>query len=332
VVYLKTIIEIRNLVKKFGDFSAVDNINLDIKEGEIFGLLGPNGAGKTTTISMILGIVKPSSGKILVYGIDNLKEREKIKHIVGLMTQETIVDSELTAYQNLEIAGRLYHISKNDIDAAIQLALEEAELTEFKDKKAGSFSGGMKRRLYLVKSMIQKPKVIILDEPTTGLDIQNRTQMWTRIKELNRKGITTILTTQYLEEADQLCNRIAIIDHGKIIALGTTSELKKMISKGQILEIITNKDSVSRIMDILESKFGLKSTAKEDKIESFVEKDEVETLSKVINTISKEKLPLISISLHLPTLDDVFIKLTGSSMRDTLGENKSDRSSVMLKR
>ncbi len=332
MVYLKTIIEIRNLVKKFGDFSAVDNINLDIKEGEIFGLLGPNGAGKTTTISMILGIVKPSSGKILVYGIDNLKEREKIKHIVGLMTQETIVDSELTAYQNLEIAGRLYHISKNDIDAAIQLALEEAELTEFKDKKAGSFSGGMKRRLYLVKSMIQKPKVIILDEPTTGLDIQNRTQMWTRIKELNRKGITTILTTQYLEEADQLCNRIAIIDHGKIIALGTTSELKKMISKGQILEIITNKDSVSRIMDILESKFGLKSTAKEDKIESFVEKDEVETLSKVINTISKEKLPLISISLHLPTLDDVFIKLTGSSMRDTLGENKSDRSSVMLKR
>ncbi|MCL4382102.1 ATP-binding cassette domain-containing protein [Candidatus Marsarchaeota archaeon] len=329
---MKTIIEIRNLVKKFGDFSAVDNINLDIKEGEIFGLLGPNGAGKTTTISMILGIVKPSSGKILVYGIDNLKEREKIKHIVGLMTQETIVDSELTAYQNLEIAGRLYHISKNDIDAAIQLALEEAELTEFKDKKAGSFSGGMKRRLYLVKSMIQKPKVIILDEPTTGLDIQNRTQMWTRIKELNRKGITTILTTQYLEEADQLCNRIAIIDHGKIIALGTTSELKKMISKGQILEIITNKDSVSRIMDILESKFGLKSTAKEDKIESFVEKDEVETLSKVINTISKEKLPLISISLHLPTLDDVFIKLTGSSMRDTLGENKSDRSSVMLKR
>ena len=332
MVYLKTIIEIRNLVKKFGDFSAVDNINLDIKEGEIFGLLGPNGAGKTTTISMILGIVKPSSGKILVYGIDNLKELEKIKHIVGLMTQETIVDSELTAYQNLEIAGRLYHISKNDIDAAIQLALEEAELTEFKDKKAGSFSGGMKRRLYLVKSMIQKPKVIILDEPTTGLDIQNRTQMWTRIKELNRKGITTILTTQYLEEADQLCNRIAIIDHGKIIALGTTSELKKMISKGQILEIITNKDSVSRIMDILESKFGLKSTAKEDKIESFVEKDEVETLSKVINTISKEKLPLISISLHLPTLDDVFIKLTGSSMRDTLGENKSDRSSVMLKR
>lgn len=332
MVYLKTIIEIRNLVKKFGDFSAVDNINLDIKEGEIFGLLGPNGAGKTTTISMILGIVKPSSGKILVYGIDNLKEREKIKHIVGLMTQETIVDSELTAYQNLEIACKLYHINKKDIDAAIQLALEEAELTEFKDKKAGSFSGGMKRRLYLVKSMIQKPKIIILDEPTTGLDIQNRTQMWNRIKELNKKGITTILTTQYLEEADQLCNRIAIIDHGKIIALGTTSELKKMISKGQILEIITNKDSINRIMNILESKFGLKSIAKEDKIESFVEKDEVETLSKVINAISKEKLPLISISLHLPTLDDVFIKLTGSSMRDTLGENKSDRSSVMLKR
>ncbi len=330
--FMGNIIEIKNLVKRFGNLTAVDNISLNIGGGKIYGLLGPNGAGKTTTISLVLGIERPTSGRIFVDGMDNMVHRSKIKQIIGFMTQETIVDADLTAYENLEIAGRLYHIYGEELEGAIRNALDEAELTEFAYKKAGSFSGGMKRRLYLVKSMIQRPKILILDEPTTGLDVHNRVQMWEHIKELNKRGITIILTTQYLEEADQLCNEISVIDHGKIIATGTPSELKKAVSKGQILEIITTKETCERVSRLLKSKFSLAATAKDDKVEAFIEKEPFQTFSRIMDVLVREKLPIISISMHLPTMDDVFIKLTGSSLRDKVGEQKSGRDRVFLNR
>ena len=190
------IIEIKNLIKAFGSFTAVDNVNLNIERGKIFGLLGPNGAGKTTTISLVLGILKPTSGSIIIDGLDNIKDNALVKEKIGFMTQETIVDSDLTAYENLKIAGRLYHLRGEILESAIKNALKEADLEAFANKKAGSFSGGMKRRLYLVKSMIHSPKILILDEPTTGLDVQNRVEMWKRIDDLNKRGVTVILTTQ----------------------------------------------------------------------------------------------------------------------------------------
>lgn len=330
MIFMGDIIEIRNLVKKFGDFTALDSINLKIKEGQIYGILGPNGAGKTTTISIVLGIEKPTRGQVLVDGMDNIKHKTEIKQLIGFMTQETIVDSDLTAYENLEIAGRLYHLKGKELEDAIKKALDEAELTDFANKKAGSFSGGMKRRLYLVKSMIQNPKVLILDEPTTGLDVHNRVQMWDRIRELNKRGMTIILTTQYLEEADELCNEIAIIDHGKLIASGTASELKKSVSKGQVIEIISTRESADKIAKMLKAKFSLAPTVNEDRIEAFIDHDVFNTFSKVMNESIKEKLPIISISLRLPTMDDVFMKLTGSSLRDKTGEQSSDRSNIML--
>lgn len=316
-------------MKKFGDLTAVNNISLDIEAGQIYGLLGPNGAGKTTTINLILGILKPTSGTVLVDGLDNIQNKEKVKQLTGFMTQETIVDSDLTAYENLEIAARLYHIRGEEMKKSIKLALEEAELEDFRDKKAGTFSGGMKRRLYLVKSMIQRPKIMILDEPTTGLDVHNRVQMWTRIRELNQKGITIILTTQYLEEADELCNKISVIDHGRLIASGTPSELKRMVSKGQILEIITDKESSAKVTKLLNSAFGLNFVMKDDKIEAYMDTDPFNMFTKVMNRLVKEKMPIISISMHLPTMDDVFIKLTGSSLRDSTGANSSDREKVL---
>lgn len=326
-------IEISGLVKKFDDFTAVNDISLKIKKGEIFGILGPNGAGKTTTINMILGLLKSTSGKILVNGLDIKKEGEKIKQLIGLMTQETVVEGELTARENLEIFAELYHVPSNEVEGRIKEALEEAELTNFANKKAGTFSGGMKRRLELVKSMIQHPSILILDEPTTGLDIQNRVSMWKHIRELNALGVTIILTTQYLEEADALCNRIAIIDHGKIKAMGTVSELKKLLGSGRILEIVTESHAdAPALANLLKSTFKLKPEIKVDKITAIVESGHEERImSKILEAVNKKKIRVSSVSLHMATLDDVFIKLTGSSTRDVTKESVSSQMDTMMR-
>ncbi|MCL4383302.1 MAG: ATP-binding cassette domain-containing protein [Candidatus Marsarchaeota archaeon] len=312
------IVEIRNLKKTFGNIVAVDDLSLNISKGTIFGILGPNGAGKTTTISTILGIEKQTSGKIIVNGLDNLKYPEKVKQIIGFMAQETIVDDELTGKQNLILGANLYHLPKDQIKDKVEYALKQSQLEKFADVKSKNYSGGMKRRLYLVKSMIHEPLLLILDEPTTGLDIQNRMQMWDDIRKLKKDGVTIIMTTQYLEEADYLCDTIAIIDHGKIKAIGSPSELKKQISSGNILEIILKNEYIEQITKLLKSEFNIPvSNFKNEKIEAIIEKNAFEIFQKILSEIKKKKIPILSISLRLPTMDDVFIKLTGSSIRDT---------------
>ncbi|MDE1849619.1 MAG: ATP-binding cassette domain-containing protein [Candidatus Micrarchaeota archaeon] len=312
------IIEIDHLVKKFEDFTAVDNISLDIKEGEIFGILGPNGAGKTTTINMILGLLKPTAGKIRVNGMDVNKHHEQTRSMLGFMTQETVVEGDLTARDNLWLFAKLYHVPEGEIEGRIKNALEESDLMNFSDKKAGTFSGGMQRRLALVKAMIQRPKILVLDEPTTGLDVQNRVRMWESLRELNRKNMTLIITTQYLEEADFLCNRIAIIDHGKIKAIGTPSELKKMVGTGRILEIVLNsKEDAGNVVKVLKGSFKLSPDVKGEKILCPVDSSRSDILTKILGELDRKKLRVASVNLHMPTLDDVFIKLTGSGLRDT---------------
>ncbi|MDE1869232.1 MAG: ATP-binding cassette domain-containing protein [Candidatus Micrarchaeota archaeon] len=314
----QNMIEIKNLVKRFGDFKAVDDISLSVKEGEIFGILGPNGAGKTTTINVVLGLLKPTSGSVKIDDLDAHANPERIKQMLGLMTQETVVEGDLTAWDNLELFAELYHVPKGEIPKRVKRALEDAELTDKAYVRAGTFSGGMKRRLELVKSMIQEPKVLILDEPTTGLDVQNRHKLWERIKELNQKGITIILTTQYLEEADALCDRLAIIDHGKIKAIGTVSELKSKVGKGNILEIIVKQSETNDALRILK-KFGVNGSVKVDRVVGNIEKEPTKTFNKISNELEKQKISVLSISMHLPTLDDVFITLTGSKIRDEAG-------------
>ncbi len=318
-------VEIANLWKKFGDFEAVKGISFKIKKGEIFGLLGPNGAGKTTILNMILGLLRPTNGKIIIEGRDNRNDGEEIKQMIGFMTQETVVDSYLTARDNLRIYARLYHIPEERIEQKVNHALQEAELTSFGDVAAGTFSGGMQRRLNLVKSMIQEPKILILDEPTTGLDIQSRVNMWAEIRRLNKQGITIILTTQYLEEADQLADRIAVIDHGVIQAIGTASELKKLVAKGNLLSITVKPEDVAKVIKLIKSKFGLELINKDGRLEVPIEDKYLEKLIKISEVLQKEKIEVLTISMHLPTMDDVFIKLTGASIRDTTGEQQANK-------
>ena len=327
-------VKIENIVKRFGDFTAVDNISLDIKEAEIFGILGPNGAGKTTTINMVLGLLAPTAGRITINGMDNRKHAEKVKSFLGLMTQETVVEGDLTARQNLSLFADLYHVKPDEIPGRVKRALADSDLTNFADKKAGTFSGGMQRRLELVKAMIQEPRILILDEPTTGLDIQNRVGMWERIRQLNRGGVTIILTTQYLEEADVLCDRIAIIDHGKVKAIGTPSELKRMVGTGRVLELVVEDPAKTQaVVDLLKSQFKLTSTAKADKVITEIEADSGDILTRITGALDKKNLVISSVSLHLPTLDDVFIKLTGSALRDSADKDSvSARSQVMFRR
>ncbi len=329
----KNIVEIRDLVKRFGDFTAVNSINLDIKEGEIFGILGPNGAGKTTTINMILGLLVPSSGTIKINGLDISKHGHEVKNMMGLMTQETVVDNDLTARENLEIFAELYHVPKDHVEKRIHEALEEAELMDFANKKAGTFSGGMQRRLSLVKSMIQHPNLLILDEPTTGLDIQNRVNMWKHIRDLVKTGVTIILTTQYLEEADALCDRIAVIDHGKVKAIGTALELKKMVGSGRVLELVVeNASEAQEAFKILKSKFKLNPVIDGNKITAVMEKAAASILTEILTSLDRNKIVATSVSLHLPTLDDAFIKLTGSAFRDTASESYTSTMTTMYLR
>ena len=304
--------------------TAVNSVSLDIKEGEIFGILGPNGAGKTTIINMILGLVTQTSGRITINGKDNIKYKNEVKNLIGLMTQETIVEGYLTARQNIRLFCELYHVDKDEVEGRIDRALDDAGLSQFADKRAGVFSGGMQRRLALVNTMVHNPKILILDEPTVGLDVQNRVNMWEHIKRLREGGVTIILTTQYLEESDALCDRIAIIDHGVIKAIGTPSELKGLVGKGNVLEITAKLGEIERISRILKSKFDLKPVVNGDKITSVLEKNTMKTFTEVVNILSKEKMEVLAVSMHLPTMDDVFIKLTGASFRDTAtGTQKS---------
>ncbi len=320
---MANIVEISSVVKKFGDFTAVDHVSISVKAGEIYGILGPNGAGKTTTINMLLGILPITSGAIHIAGLDIAKNPEKVKQLIGMMTQETVVETDLTARQNLEIFAALYHISEPLRSRRVAEALKEAELEKFAEVKAGTFSGGMQRRLELVKSMIQDPKLLILDEPTTGLDVQNRLSMWERIRALNASGVTIILTTQYLEEADALCDRIAIIDHGVVKAIGTPSELKSMVSKGNILEITLKLSDAEKAYRALKGRLKIPLEIRGDRILGSLEKADSSAISNAISILEREHIQPLAIGTHLPTMNDVFVKLTGSALRDTTGEQTS---------
>ena len=223
---------------------------------------------------------------------------------------------------------------KDKIAGKIKEALSEAELTDFADKKAGTFSGGMQRRLALVKAMIQDPKLLILDEPTTGLDIQNRVNMWGHIKDLVKVGVTVILTTQYLEESDALCDRIAIIDHGKVKAVGTASELKQMVGTGRILELVlANPSDAQKAAEVLKTHFKINASIKGDKLDAVIDKWNSEMLTGILEALEKRKITAISVNAHLPTMDDVFIKLTGSGTRDAATQDyTSTRSQMFMRR
>jgi ABC-2 type transport system ATP-binding protein len=221
-------IHVENLVKTFGEVKAVDGVSFDVAKGEIFAFLGPNGAGKTTTIQMLTTLQRPTAGTMKLDGLDPVTNQIEARRTFGIVFQDPSLDSELTAYENMELHGVLYHVPRRVRTERIELLLKLFELWERKDSYVKTFSGGMKRRLEIARGLLHTPKILFLDEPTLGLDPQSRNQLWTHVKHLNEtEGVTVFLTTHYMDEAERVSHRIAIIDHGKIVSVGTAQELKE---------------------------------------------------------------------------------------------------------
>jgi ABC-2 type transport system ATP-binding protein len=305
------IIEVRNLTKVFNrDIRAVDEINFQIKKGEIFGFLGPNGAGKTTTINMLCTLMRPTSGKGKVCKYDIVKDSKKVRKCIGLVFQDTTLDDRLTAKENLELHARLYDVPKDKRQKRINDILELVELSDRSNSIVKTFSGGMKRRLEIARGLIHYPKVLFLDEPTLGLDPQTRKHVWDYISKLKKEyGITIMMTTHYMEEADQLCDRIAIIDHGKIIALDKPKKLKDGLGGDTIIIDIQEKDVEKAKKIFKNAKFfdsqvllSVKNAGKE--------------IKKVLEKAKKNKIDVIEINIRKPTLNDVFLHLTGREIRE----------------
>ncbi len=326
-------IRIERVVKKFGSLAAVNGVSFSIKSGEVFGLLGPNGAGKTTLINMMLGLLEATSGKIYINGMDVDSDIIRIKSGIGFVTQETVVEGELTAVENLWLFARLYHVQEEKIDGKIHELLKLASLEEFKDSYAGTFSGGMQRRLAVVKALIHDPHLLVLDEPTVGLDVQNRTELWNLLRKINKEqGVTILLTTQYLEEADALCNRISIIDHGKIVGIGTPAQLKQSIGMGALIEISAEKEYLNDVSKIMARQLGGSPQVSGDKVTVPYSGNVQLALDRLLKRINAEKIRVTSISVHQPTLDDVFLKLTGTSLRDVASETAPSSRELMRHR
>src|SRR6266481_5034672 len=223
---------VEHLVKNFGEFTAVGDISFEVAKGEIFAFLGPNGAGKTTTIKMLTTLLKPTSGRIELDGLDPVKDQNKARRLFGIVFQDPSLDGDLTAYENMEIHGVLYHVPREERREGIERLMKLFELWDRRDLQVKKFSGGMKRRLEIARGLLHTPKILFLDEPTLGLDPQSRNQLWTHVKHVNQTaGTTVFLTTQYMDEADRVAQRIAVIDHGKIVAMGSPAELKAQTEK-----------------------------------------------------------------------------------------------------
>lgn len=315
------VIKVEGLTKVFNhSLVAVNHINFSVRQGEIFGFLGPNGAGKTTTINMLITILKPTEGKATILGSDIANESNEVRGSIGLVPQEYTADDDLTGYENILLCADLYGIPRTTSKKRATELLQLVELIEFKDKKVQTYSGGMRRRLELACGLINRPKVLFLDEPTLGLDVQTRTATWNYIKTLkNEYGMTLFMTTHYLEEADSLCDRIAIIDHGKIIVIGTPTELKDSLG-GDIITLSIQKDT--DISELIKKIQHVKEVRKENG--SYLIKSEVGEITAplIIEALRKEGHVVTKLSLTKPTLNEVYLQYTGKSMRDAADESR----------
>jgi ABC-2 type transport system ATP-binding protein len=314
-------IRTEQLVKHFGTVEALKGVDLEVAAGSVFGLLGPNGAGKTTAVRILTTLIEPTSGRAEVAGFDVVKDAEKLRSQIGLAGQFAAVEQHLTGLENLEMVGRLYHLDKIEARRRAQDVLDRFGLSEAANRPARTYSGGMRRRLDLGASLVGRPKVLFLDEPTTGLDPRSRLDLWEMIRELQREGITLLLTTQYLEEADTLADKIAVIDVGTVIAQGTSDELKDQIG-GEVLELrVADRSQVGQATTALAGIGGtptIDETAGSFKIPVGIEGASL--LSESVRLLDDAGIKLADLALHRPTLDDVFLSLTGHGAEDASPE------------
>jgi ABC-2 type transport system ATP-binding protein len=305
---------VQGLTKSFGPVKVLEGIELKVKQGTIVALLGPNGAGKTTIIRILSTLLPPDSGIVLVNGYNVVTDANRVRESIGLTGQYAAIDEYLTGRENLEMMGRLYHLSADDSKRRAAELLEQFDLTEAASRPAKTYSGGMKRRLDLAASLIATPPIVFLDEPTTGLDPRSRLAMWGVIEQLVKGGTSILLTTQYLEEADKLADRIAVLDHGKIIAEGTADELKNRVGKGR-LELVVDPGSDFVAASRLLQTEGMQAHA-EGRSVSVATTGAVAEIKDVLDRMAGAGIAIESMSLHKPTLDDVFLELTGHEAED----------------
>ncbi|MCW1930403.1 MAG: ATP-binding cassette domain-containing protein [Candidatus Kerfeldbacteria bacterium] len=306
-----SVIELRNIKKSYDKVAVLEGINLTVERGTMLALLGPNGAGKTTTVKILSTLLKPDSGEVLVNGTNAVQDPNTVRHMIGLTGQYAAVDELLSGRENLIMMGRLYHLGKEKSVARAQELLEQFELTDAADRAVKTYSGGMRRRLDLAASLVATPPIIFLDEPTTGLDPRSRLTMWKIIQDLMKNGATILLTTQYLEEADQLADYIAVLDKGTIIAHGTADELKSKVGKERteiVIEKNANFDNAKKLFDDA----GIKINEEERSI-SIPTDGSVRAVKSILDKLTNANIEIDSMSVHKPTLDDVFLELTHHS-------------------
>jgi ABC-2 type transport system ATP-binding protein len=316
---MSDIITVKNLVEVYSDGTkAVDNISFNVKEGEFFGFLGPNGAGKSTTIKILTTLLRKTSGSVTVAGHDIDTDAPAVRKIIGVQSQETTVDGDLTGRENLTLQGHFQQIETSKIKQRINELLKLVELESAADKRARNYSGGMKKRLDLATALIHEPRLLFLDEPTTGLDPQSRTAIWTYLERLNKEeGTTIFLTTQYLEEADRLCKRLSIIDFGKIVASGTPAELKREVGADSIKVALENceKDK-AHATELLKSMTGVTEVMETPEgCLTVYAKDGGSLIADIVRALDSSDIRLLSVTFSSPSLDDVFLQHTGRRIR-----------------
>lgn len=313
-----TVIEVKDLQKSYGAHHVLKGIDLKVKRGAMLALLGPNGAGKTTTVKILSTLLTYDGGTVTIEGHDVAAEPDTVRRVIGLTGQSAAVDELLTGRENLVMMGRLYHLTKKSAKARAEELLEEFDLVDAANKPLKKYSGGMRRRLDLAVSLIATPPIIFLDEPTTGLDPRSRLAMWGIINKLKQNGATILLTTQYLEEADQLADTIAVIDGGKVIAEGNAESLKAKVGKDHLVLTLEDKKAYQAAKKIL-AKDVIEARDTENVITVMIHDTNVD-VRKTLDTLAKENVKLASMAVHKPTLDDVFMSLTGKQA----GEEKSE--------
>ncbi len=308
---------VENIVKRYGDFEAVKGVSFEVKEGEIFGLLGPNGAGKSTLIRMMTTLIPVTEGRALVAGIDVMKDPDDVRKIIGVIPQAMTSDPDLTLEENLSIYAKLYGVPKAQREKNINDVLEAVDLTKWRDAQTKTLSGGMRRRLEIARGLVHSPRMFFLDEPTTGLDPVSRIAVWEMLNKLkHERNLTMLLTTHYMEEADKLCDRIAIVDHGKLVALGTPEELKAGVPGTDVIEVrFTHErddwkqklEKLPHVMEVEPQSAGFYRVLTEDGSKTAIA---------LVMMTSEEHEALASFSVQNTTLDDVFVHYTGRQLRD----------------
>ncbi|MDE3068639.1 MAG: ATP-binding cassette domain-containing protein [Verrucomicrobiota bacterium] len=329
---MKFDIEVGNLTKRFGDFTAVDALTFSVEHGEVFGLLGPNGAGKSTLIRMLTTLVPPTSGTARVHGHDIIRDANGVRQSIGVIPQAMTSDLELSAEENMGIFAKLYGIPREQRRRAIRQLLEEVDLEKWADKPVKMFSGGMRRRLEIARGLVHEPRIFFLDEPTTGLDPVSRVAVWDMLTRLkHQRDLTILITTHYMDEADKLCDRVAIIDHGKLAALDSPLKLKASIPGKNILEVSFSNapsnwaETLQRLPDVAEVKA-------EDHVFRISSNNGPRTTVELMQAARNANVAIASLSVQSTTLDDVFVHYTGHQLRDALQAPTAAESPYLMKR